>query len=237
MSSTLATTGWISLQPATRPYSAPIAPRATPSIKIVHAQLPSTGLDGLYVTWEQLRASPARHPETVVAWSDGRLAPADVAGYPVSKVNPVTWATLAQHGITLRGPDIGEIGIHQDRTKLAAWTLRNLGTYWRRTARTARHMPTEAAPAFGARRIVWMILGPPRLHYTISTGRIASKDTAGKYALTSLQSRWHRLIWDALAIHRGDARTFRAVPDEPLQLTIADFIDSVIADAHKIAGS
>ena len=53
-----------------------------------------------------------------MAWRDDRLAPADIAGYPVSRVNPVEWTILAEHGIRLRGPDADTIGIHQDRDEL-----------------------------------------------------------------------------------------------------------------------
>lgn len=203
--------------------------------QMVQSEFATPSLDGLYVTWEQLGAAPPRDPQTITAWNDGRLAPADVAGYPVSKVNPVTWTTLAQHGITLRGPDARELPIHQDRAELTAWNLRNLDTYWHRTARMARQIPREAAAAFDPRKFVWAILGPPRLHYTISTGRITTKDAAGEYALANFPSQWHGLIRAAIATHRGDISTFGEATDDPFQLAIAGFIDFVVSDARRIA--
>ena len=47
------------------------------------------------------------------------------------------------------------------------------------------------------------MLGAPRLHYTLATGTIASKEAAGHYALTVFEPRWHPLIEDALAYYGG----------------------------------
>jgi pyrroloquinoline quinone (PQQ) biosynthesis protein C len=47
------------------------------------------------------------------------------------------------------------------------------------------------------------VLGAPRLHYTISTGAIASKEAGAEYALEVFDPHWHALIEDALAYWRG----------------------------------
>lgn len=200
----------------------------------VQEQYAMPPLAGMYLTWEQLQAPP-RDARTVMAWQDGRLAPADVAGFPVSRVNPAEWAILASHAITARGPAPSVIGIYQDRDDLTAWNLANLDTFWRRTARRVRTMPPQAAAAYEARHAAWMILGPPRLHYTVATGRLTSKSGAGAYALANFPARWHALVTDALAIHHRQAARFTETDTRAVQTAIADFIDFVITDAGKTA--
>ena len=87
--------------------------------------------------------------------------------------------------------------------------LGNLNSYWRRwTARvrpvgvSIRGVPPRRLAASGA-------LGVPRLHYTIGTGKVATKEAAARHALEVLEPRWHRLIEDAIAYWRGEP------PSEP----------------------
>ncbi|MBO0803407.1 MAG: DUF4111 domain-containing protein [Nocardiopsaceae bacterium] len=191
-------------------------------------------LAGLYLTREQLQGPP-RAAGPVMAWQDGRLAAAEIAGFPVSRVNPVEWAILASRGITVRGPAPSALGVYQDRDELAAWTLANLDTFWRRIARQVRAMPPRAAAAYEARHAAWMVLRPSRLHYTIATGRLTSRPGGGAYAIASLPARWHPLVGDALAIHHQRAARFSDPSTSAVQAAIADFIDFVIADARETA--
>lgn len=47
------------------------------------------------------------------------------------------------------------------------------------------------------------VLGVVRLHYTLATGQITSKEKAGLYALETFPERWHGVIDEALRIRRG----------------------------------
>jgi Domain of unknown function (DUF4111) len=58
--------------------------------------------------------------------------------------------------------------------------------------------------AFTSYGAVGMVLGPCRLHYTLATGKIASKEEAGCYALHVFPERWHRALNEALRIRRAD---------------------------------
>jgi len=87
-------------------------------------------------------------------------------------------------------------------------------------------MPREAAAAFEARTITWMIFGPLRAHYAIATGHIATKAKASEYALTWLPTRWDGLIHDALAIERG-------VRQRLLRRTASSGIGEPTSDAHR----
>lgn len=50
----------------------------------------------------------------------------------------------------------------------------------------------------------WGVLGPPRLHHSIATGRVASKSEGGEYALQTFDARWHRIVREALRIRRSE---------------------------------
>jgi hypothetical protein len=56
---------------------------------------------------------------------------------------------------------------------------------------------------------VWIVLGVSRLHYTLATGEICSKEAAGLYARQTFLERWHRVVDESLRIRRAD----RARPD------------------------
>ncbi len=143
--------------------------------------------EGIYATWEQLAADPAR------------------CGH-----DPVTWHTLARHGIACRGPDRADLNVWTNAGALAASTLGNLDSYWRplldRAARFGTRWNLTALTTYGA---VWIVLGVTRLHYTLATGEIGSKENAGRYSLRTFPEEWHRVIQESLRLRRSD----RASPD------------------------
>jgi hypothetical protein len=51
----------------------------------------------------------------------------------------------------------------------------------------------------------WGVLGAPRLHYTIETGEVISKETAAEYALDTFDNEWHPIIKEGLAYWRGES--------------------------------
>ena len=48
-----------------------------------------------------------------------------------------------------------------------------------------------------------------RLHYTLATGKIGSKEEAGDYGMRTFPERWHLALRESLRIRRAD----RARPD------------------------
>jgi hypothetical protein len=81
-----------------------------------------------------------------------------------------------------------------------------------------------------------------RLHRTIATGEIVSKEDAGEHALAAFAPRWHPLIRTALAHRRAEplpAGLARdpdlADPLRRLRLTGA-FVTEVIAEADRPQG-
>src|SRR6185436_9950653 len=57
----------------------------------------------------------------------------------------------------------------------------------------------EAPPGRGpAGHRVWFVLGVPRLHHAIATGRLTSKDGAGHHAVATFGERWRPVVAEAL---------------------------------------
>jgi hypothetical protein len=142
---------------------------------------PRALFDDLYVTWDELKHEP------------------------LSACNAVTWQTLAHYGIACRGPQPADLEIRIDPQALTRWTLHNLDTYWRpllnRSAGFISPRSWIALTGYGA---VWIVLGISRLHYTLATGDIISKEGAGLYALKTFPAKWHRVVNECLRIRRAD---------------------------------
>lgn len=80
------------------------------------------------------------------------------------------------------------------------------------------------------------MLGAPRLHYTLATGEIATKEQAGSYALETFAARWHPLITDALAYRRGERDGACGRPPTQHRRDAAAFVTAVIDSANAMYG-
>ncbi|HEX6423232.1 MAG TPA: nucleotidyltransferase domain-containing protein [Acidimicrobiales bacterium] len=119
-------------------------------------------------------------------------------------VNPVQWATFATRGVALRGPEPATLGLDPEPASLRAWNLDNLASYWVPWAERLRRRPGVRYRSHPRWWTSWGVLGAPRLHHTVATGRVIGKDAAGGYARTTFDARWHPLIDEALAYRRGE---------------------------------
>jgi hypothetical protein len=234
-------------------------PTTGTALERVHARLakrwPRPFLDGFYVTWDDLSDDPAR-AQSGPHSHEGRFHPDRD-----SPADPITWHTLARYGVACRGPAPADIEIWNDSAAVAAWTLENLDSYWRKLLDHAGRVPSLWAAAmltpYGA---VWVVTGVSRMHYTLATGDICSKEDAANYALTAFDRRWHRVALEALRIRRQDnagsgigaALAATILERLPLPRTAANrslyrtpwgrrrdvlrFGDMVISDAHRRHG-
>jgi hypothetical protein len=181
---------------ATRPDATALAALAEVHDRLRDRRKPF--LDGVYVTWDDLprggtdaRRRPRSH--------EGRLA---AEGSPP---NPITWHTLARYGVPLRGPQPAELEIWTDPELLASWTTGNLDTYWRRRLdRSARLATLRGLASLSDFETAWTVTGVTRLHYTLATGNITSKQGACHYALGTFAPQWHRIVREALRLRRGE---------------------------------
>jgi hypothetical protein len=175
--------------------SAPVNEGSRQALASVHADLAAEAgppaFDGIYVTFDELKLSPANTAGLV--HHDGRLTVG-----PGGR-SPVEWATLAWHGVPVRGPDPAELAVQADATELTAWTLENLDQYWQRWITQSKDPATRTAAAMLTDwGVAWGILGVSRQHYTVATGQITSKAGAGRYALGRFPAGWHGVIEEAL---------------------------------------
>jgi hypothetical protein len=112
-------------------------------------------------------------------------------------LNPVTWKVLAESGITIRGPEPSSLGLNTEPELLKSWNLKNLHDYWLPWAKSiSQRVPVSSTRLrYGLAWMVgWGTLGAPRLHYTIATGDVIGKRTAGQYALDTFDKEWRSVI-------------------------------------------
>ncbi|HYI60632.1 MAG TPA: aminoglycoside adenylyltransferase domain-containing protein [Acidimicrobiales bacterium] len=150
-----------------------------------------------------------------------------------SDVSPVAWKTLAERGIPVRGPDPSTLGLDPQLELLRSWNHGNLESYWRPWAGRVHRSPRRWFTGRPRYWTAWGTLGPPRLHCTMATGEVVSKEAAGEYALDVFPSRWHPLIIDALAYVRSQPDQLRWSPAQRGRRT-ADFVDEVIASGTDL---
>lgn len=184
--------------------------------------------NGLFLHAADL-ALPPHAVTSVAAQVAGRFAAAPRGGFDR---NPVTWWTLAHKGIAVRGPSPERLAICLDDAALRDWTAANLVSFWRPWADAVAGSGPGAwrvrlTHLHSRRLAAWGVLGTARMHATIRTGTVISKEQAGEYALGVFGSGWHPVIRDALAYWRGlpplPGRTFRVLRTET-----AAFVSHVI---------
>lgn len=205
----------------------PLTPAELEAVGAMHAELEATrGLgphsDGHYVTADRLGARGDTPVPTVV---DGKLL---AEGH---STDPVLWALLDRHGITLRGPRASELGAAPDPAWLREWNHRNLESYWRSHLRNrqvlAARQPDSAIDPY---LLAWCVTGPGRLHATIATGEIISKEASADYT-ADLFPQYADLCSRALAYRLGDQRVRHTAADA---LRTLDLIEAVCDSAAML---
>lgn len=208
----------------------PIGATALAALARVHAGLHARWrrplFEGIYLTWEDLARDPAAcgpvpyvHERQFVP--SGRF-----------EVSPVTWATLARHGVRTRGPRLIPVSFWDDPAALDRWTRQNLDEYWRPwLARYGRLASRDGLAALRPWATEWGVLGVTRLHYTLATGKIISKYGAGLYGMRRFPACWQRVLVEALRIRRGDRGS--SVYETPIgrRRDLLAYVAMVIEDA------
>lgn len=190
--------------------------------------IPGT-LNGVYVSRRDL-AKPVTEIRPIASHTGmhfGRGAAFDV--------NPVMWKVFREHGLAVRGPALDELDLDPEPARLQEWNLRNLRHYWKPWAENVLTGKVSASLRRPARQLTsWGVLGPPRLHRTIATGDVISKEAAGEYALDVFPSTWHPLIREGLAFWRGEPADPRFTDRRLRMRRTAEFALEVVADAERL---
>jgi hypothetical protein len=135
-------------------------------------------------------------------------------------VGAVSWHELAWHGVHVRGPALQDVDIWTDLQALQEHSYRNLAEYWAERLAQLQRFPEEAARPDV---VSWFVLGVPRLHHLLATGRLTSKDGAGQHAVEAFGARWRPLVSEALA-HRATGEPAGGYAGEPDRLA-ADVVE------------
>jgi len=115
------------------------------------------------------------------------------------EANLITWWILKNHGIAIIGIEPQDLNFTVDWDLLVNRMKENLNSYWVRWAnRIDRHLVMLSD--WG---IQWAVSGVLRQYYTFTESSITTKGKAEEYALTSLPTRWHPLIQEAIDIREG----------------------------------
>lgn len=144
-------------------------------------------------------------------------------------VNPVMWRLLADRGITLRGPAARSWELDPEPTTLVTWNADNLTRYWQAQLDRLRTGSQPLSP----RAVEWNALGPLRLHATIATGQVLTKDEAGAYG-QQLFGDDSGILATARALLAGGPVPERPHREQWRQATAA-VMDQVITDAKTLA--
>lgn len=120
-------------------------------------------------------------------------------------VNPVQWKTLAERGVAVRGQAPSSLGLEPEPDTLEEWNRSNLLAYWKPLAERIAAGRVPLMYRYRPRWLTsWCVLGAPRLHATITTGEVLSKEAAGEYSLRSFDACWHPVIREGLAYWREE---------------------------------
>ncbi|MFI6172556.1 aminoglycoside adenylyltransferase domain-containing protein [Nocardia sp. NPDC051052] len=118
---------------------------------------------------------------------------------------------------------------------MVAWQNTNLDEFWAAgLTRAAPLLSKDGLFLLTDYATVWTVTGIARLHYTIATGAITSKDGAGRHALESFPDRWHRIVDEALRLRRNNSRRSLYRSRRARRRDILAFGHTAIADAHRI---
>ena len=187
----------------------PISEAVVEGLVVVHrlygSDLTLSTLDGIWVTAAELAAGPDATPEGP-STRDGQFLERAAGNR-----NPVTWLALRDASLTILGT-LDRTAIRHDPSRLRSWTRENVESYWAPwLAQSREFLSGSGIATLRASAVMWGVLGISRLHYTLATGRIASKSEAGEHALAVFEPRWHPIIEEALRIRRGGSgRRYRS---------------------------
>ncbi|WP_427890670.1 aminoglycoside adenylyltransferase domain-containing protein [Kribbella sp. GL6] len=174
------------------------------TLRRLHSELAgysSLRFNGPYVPAEDLACDPRTVPVAPEVISTGEL---------IVHTSPswmVAWHELARAGITVRGPELSTLTVWTDEQALREYTMGNLDAYWRRNAEGLAQATVADLPEDERERdylLSHCVLASTRLHHLLATGEMTAKSRAGRWALTTYNPRWHRVLHEGLRLREGE---------------------------------
>ncbi|KMO35315.1 DNA polymerase subunit beta [Methylobacterium variabile] len=182
-------------------------------------------LDGIYLTWDDLRAGPFAIPSGPCV-KQGRFLSSGCHDR-----HPLTWSVLGASAVTVRGPLCAGTGLWRGPADLERWALARIDEH--RGSWLEPDPGSDAEPP-ATEAVERTVLGMCRLHYILSTRVVPSKSDAGLYGLITFQPEWHRIIDEALRIRREpEAASLYGTPAERRRDALA-FARLVADDAYAL---
>ncbi len=146
--------------------------------------------------------------------------------------SPADLFILRRRGLAFRGPDPQELGVTVDGGDLTRWAATNLVTYW--TPWVDSYARSVWPGALSGRRVRWGVLGVARLHYSLATGDVTTKEEAARHAARRFGPAWHDILDEALRLRRRGRGTSYRTPIARRRDAV-DFIRTAIADGLRLA--
>ncbi len=190
-----------------------------------HAALPpGPDLDIVYAPAAWLTADELPDDERPTPYHLGGTLHRDA---PCGQLTPVLWLSVTRHGRVFRGEPLT---VPVDPERLRRYNIDNLRSYWQRESGWPAALLGDADPAqvIPADPVVWLTLGPPRLHHTLTTGDIIGKTAAGEYLAREFPA-YAELAGRAVNHRAGRPVTFTAAD----ALTAGAAATAVISDATR----
>ncbi|MGK5682740.1 nucleotidyltransferase domain-containing protein [Actinoplanes sp. URMC 104] len=182
--------------------------------------------DGYYLTRAELAAAPATGgPHS----HEGRFHPGPAVAGPVER------HTLAQCGVPCRGPAVAGLDLWTDAAELRRWDRENLDSYWGRLRHAGDRLTSvHGVASLTPYAVVWCVTGLSRIHYTLATGAITSKEGGARHALATFAPRWERIVRESLRLRTRSSR--RPLYGNPLsrRRDLFAFWDMLYDDAQRL---
>ncbi|MGY2049106.1 nucleotidyltransferase domain-containing protein [Methylobacterium sp. JK268] len=189
-------------------------------------------LDGLYLTWDEVRAGPFATPDGPCVLA-GRFCMSRRHGR-----HPLTWGVLAADAVTVRGPMSAGASVWMDQPGLERSVLRDLDEHWLPWfSRASRLLSRDGLSLLRPGTVSRTVLDVCRYHYVLATGVVPSRSDAGLYGLITFPAEWRGIFDEALRIRRSPrTRSHYREPFTRRRHALA-LIRMVAEDARDIGGA
>ena len=186
--------------------------------KALRTEYPQPWFSGIYVTWNDLAADPARIGK-VPGHIEGHFGSVGSA-----EANPAVWMTLHDHPLAVRGPE--KPVVWHDPAVFKRWNLARINTFWK------SWLSRNEEKQLTAQALLFSVPGVLRAHCGVATGAVVSKSGACRHGFGAIADVWHGPIQDALDLRTG-VRSPDGRPYHRGQKALA-LMRLLIADANRL---